>query len=494
VRFEDFLPSALGAARGRAASKRGRKALNLLTWLLDGDGGGLRVVEAPGVGTARLRMTTHGAVIEVDPAFVEEHVLDPDSALHLLGHEILHRVRGDLSRFVHLDFTTRTLLGLALDMFVDAQLERLWFDGVGAPYLQRLYRARAFPEMLLLPPVVLFRGLGDPEAADLLQPETRADRFHLDPSARTRLHESLKDCLSRAGVRRPAATAELYLHAWLDTMGFAEFWPRFCEAMAEELPLVLGNVPLLLGDHELRDIAWAADERILADVLGVHGGYSGFLRLQEASLAEDEPSPVPMLAAIRRAMDADPDHPVTRRALAAERGVVGRLGRSEALSLAHGHTPLFWMAPLDQEIEDDQRVQMYVDGSGSMDEQLPFLLRLCTVLEEHVGDRVHVFSNQVSTALLTALADGKYETTGGTDFDCVVDHALQHRYRRILVLTDGYANLDKGLAGRARAARLEVYVVLLGRWVDRDSDLCKVAQGVWEWDLGDQPRDYDSPF
>jgi len=494
VKFDDFLGSALEAARSRADSPRGRRALNLLTWLFDGAGGGLQVVEAPGVGTARLRVSSRGAVIEVDPGFVEDRLDEPDSALHLLAHEILHRVRGDLSRFVHLDFTTRTLLGLALDMYVDAHLERLWFDGEGAPYLQRVYRASAFPELMLLPPAVLFREHGRLETSDLLAMNPVSGRFETTHGARTQLHEWLKDALNRMGVRRPSAVAELYLHAWLDSMGFAEFWPQFCDAMAEELPLVLGNVPLLLGDHELRDVQWKGDVRILSDVFGIHGGHGKFLRLQDIRIEDEQPDPAPLLAAIRMAMDADPDHPVTRKMLTAERGVVGRLGRSEALSLSLGYTPLFWTAPLEQEVEDDQRVQLYVDGSGSMDEQLPFLFKLCAALDEHVGDRVHVFSNQVSTALLKALADGRYETTGGTDFDCILDHALEQRYRRILVLTDGYGRLDEGLAGRARDARIEVYLVLFGLWFDRDSDLSHVARRVWEWTPGDESCAGDIPF
>lgn len=494
MKFEEFLPEALASARSRSGTPRGRQSLNLLSWLLDGDGGGLRVEEAAGVGTARLRQASNGAVIEVDPAFVEEQVAEGDSALHLLCHEILHRVRGDLSRFVHLDFCTRTLLGLALDMFVDAQLERMWFDGEGAPYLQRVYKAHAFPEMLLLPPVVLLRQHGIPDATDRLSLDAVTGRFETSRTNRSLLHEALKDALARVGVRKPAAVAELYLHAWLDTMGFAEFWPRFCDAMNEELPLILGNVPLLIGDHDLRDIEWTADGRIVAHVCGTFGGHGRFLRVQNVTLDEDEPDPSPLFAALRLAMDSDPQHPVTRQQLAAERSVVGRMGRPEALSLALGHAPLFWTAQLDQDIEDDQRVQLYLDGSGSMNDQLPFLLGICTALEEHVGDRIHVFSNQVCTAQMNDVAVGRYETTGGTDFDCVVDHALQKRYRRILVLTDGFARLDKGLAGRASSARLEVYVVLFGHWLDRESDICDMAKQVWEWTPSSGGGDSDIPF
>ncbi|NOY24648.1 MAG: hypothetical protein GXP62_02140, partial [Oligoflexia bacterium] len=145
---DHFVRAALDEARERAVDPLGRRGLRLISGL---GGGPISVRAAPGVGSARLRQGATGPVIEVDPAFLDAHVRRPADALHLLGHELLHRVRGDLCRFIAVDRAAWFLFNLALDIFVDAHLERLWFRGEGAPYQRRLYAADRFPDLLLLP-------------------------------------------------------------------------------------------------------------------------------------------------------------------------------------------------------------------------------------------------------------------------------------------------------------------------------------------------------
>lgn len=109
-----------------------------------------------------------------DPEFLDRYVREPESALWALGHELLRRLRGDIGRPVDLDGATWASLNLALDAFGDAHLERLWFDGEGAPICRRLYRPNAFPELLALPgPAALPRSASDRRGErdpDLLRP------------------------------------------------------------------------------------------------------------------------------------------------------------------------------------------------------------------------------------------------------------------------------------------------------------------------------------
>jgi hypothetical protein len=490
VRFDEFLPAAMDEARERSRGARGRRGLDVLG-RLTASSSGLEVVEAPGVGSARLRQGAHGPVIEVDPAFVERYVREPESALALLGHEILHRVRGDLSRFVHMDAITWTLLGLALDMFVNAHLERLWFGGDGVPMEGRLYSPRSFPDLLLLPPRRLFRQLESRGVRGFLAlgSEPFDGSGEVPPSVLAGAADALGDHLQSLGVVAPRLVAELYLHAWLDETGFAEFWLRFRDAMAREIPALAGTCPLLLGDHHRRGGGGGRSrddpllDHIVNGMLAVTGGDGRRLSVVDVQPAELAPDPGPVIAAIQRALDSDPASPVMRRRLTPERGIVGRPSRSEAFQLALGHIPPFWTAELEAEVEDDQRVQLYLDVSGSMDELLPFLYRLVPALDDHLGGVLRLFSNEVVETTVEAVREGLCETTGGTDFDCVVDDALARRCRRILVITDGYARLDDGLAGRARAEGLQVYVVLTGAPVHRDNPLSALARDTWEVEL-----------
>lgn len=486
---ERFEAEALQEAIERSSGVRGQVGLNLLTWLSSGAGGPIQVAAASGVGTARLRQGTEGPVIEVDPEFLREYVLEPASALHLLGHELLHHVRGDLTRFAMLDQANRMLLGLALDMFVDAHLERVWFGGEGAPYLRRLYKPNAFPELLLLPPRLLLRAIGDP-TYQLVPPLNRWWRNgHSQPPELQRWETRLAEWLRPLGVQSAPAVAHLYFQVWFDRLGFAEFWALFRDVIVEEMPLLFGSMPLLLGDHSpaRRDALPAEWQRELQQqvdaLLTKTGGYGRDLKMEDLQLPEEEPDPGPVLMAVQRALDSDPDNPVVRRRLDLERGVMGGVGRAEALSLAVGHVPVFWTAQQEQDQEDDERVQLYIDASGSMDEVLPFLFRLVSTLGEHVGQRVFLFSNQVVATDLEDIRRGRYETTYGTDFDCVVDHALARRYRRFLVVTDGYASLDPGLASRAAAEDLRCYVVLVGDGIKEDNPLSRLAKETWIYEL-----------
>jgi uncharacterized protein with von Willebrand factor type A (vWA) domain len=123
------------------------------------------------------------------------------------------------------------------------------------------------------------------------------------------------------------------------------------------------------------------------------------------------------------------------------------------------------------------QAHVYLDVSGSMDPYLPLLYGSLVRLRERVEPRVRLFSTEVVTVRLEALARGRVPTTGGTDGGCVFEHALAEGARKILVITDGYVGETKpGLAERVRASRLDVRVLLTpGGW---KSDLSRVASRI----------------
>ena len=59
-------------------------------------------------------------------------------------------------------------------------------------------------------------------------------------------------------------------------------------------------------------------------------------------------------------------------------------------------------------------------------------------LRRYLTSDIHLFSTKVKTVPLAALREGARVTTGGTDINCVLEHALAARPSRVLVLTDGY--------------------------------------------------------
>jgi len=78
------------------------------------------------------------------------------------------------------------------------------------------------------------------------------------------------------------------------------------------------------------------------------------------------------------------------------------------------------------------------------------------------GRRVFCFP-LFSKASIEHIRTGKVRTTGGTDFDCVIEHALKNHFRKIILITDGCADMTNNNVEKVRSGKLEVYLVLTER-------------------------------
>ncbi len=121
------------------------------------------------------------------------------------------------------------------------------------------------------------------------------------------------------------------------------------------------------------------------------------------------------------------------------------------------------------------KAHVYLDVSGSMADILPHVLGL--VLPYVATGQVDVFqfSTVVEPLAFAQLQQGYLQTTGGTDINCVLEHALsvQPVIQRALLLTDGATGTpDVALVSRMTAHNLRLYVVL-------------PAESPWEDDLRD---------
>jgi len=88
---------------------------------------------------------------------------------------------------------------------------------------------------------------------------------------------------------------------------------------------------------------------------------------------------------------------------------------------------------------DKNLLPIYLDVSGSTTPYLPEIVRLIANVSEEL-DYVWGFSNIIHKHSIKDLDEGKITTTGGTDFDCVLDHAEKEQFEHIVVITDGYAD------------------------------------------------------
>ncbi len=104
------------------------------------------------------------------------------------------------------------------------------------------------------------------------------------------------------------------------------------------------------------------------------------------------------------------------------------------------------------------RAQVYLDASGSMFHELPHIIALLHGLRDWIRLPFWAFSNAVAPA---SISNGELvtESTGGTSFNCVLEHVADTRPAAAVIVTDGFIEpIDSRLLQRCSGTRLHVIV------------------------------------
>lgn len=111
-----------------------------------------------------------------------------------------------------------------------------------------------------------------------------------------------------------------------------------------------------------------------------------------------------------------------------------------------------WPVFFENVIENPRGLcHIYIDDSGSQFHVIAFVVRLFAAMKDYLAPEVHFFSTMVwSTHKSNLKPEMQIETTGGTDMNCVVEHALENKIQKCLVITDGYGPLSEENARKAK--------------------------------------------
>lgn len=142
--------------------------------------------------------------------------------------------------------------------------------------------------------------------------------------------------------------------------------------------------------------------------------------------------------------------------------------RSNLLMVAAGQCPTIWRNEVRSESHQNKGLSVYIDVSGSMYQELPKICGLLRNMGSYLSE-VYQFSNDVYKSTLKELAEGKIKSTGGTDFNCIIDSAANHGERKIVIITDGCADADQKRREMAKANIDKVMVILTGGWNNEDN-------------------------
>lgn len=401
----------------------GSYALNGLLRLLD-------IEECTSVPTAAVECKVQPKLL-INPEFVAQHAQTSEKLLMLVMHELHHILLGHTTLFPRItpeqNFVFDAVInGIVCRMFPSAEHIAFFMD---------FYKADTFPECLLRPPVGW-------------------------PQSKTAFNYSLASLKGQTGLfkaRIKEVHAALYSDAGASYKEVFDILPKALEEAG------LGEIPLLGGHRPEDGIDGNLEERspLLFDI--VRG-------LVESWPQPPDPIKGRSLADVLNSSSIQPKRlPDKRQKLRALiRKVVGlrahgairqwqdnsmtftspipNVNRKSLVLQSMGIQPLLHSTQMQtkQRIQSGEKVHVYLDVSGSMNNVLTALYGAVMDCQDMVHEKVHLFSDKIADISHTQLRCGICITTGGTDIECVARHIDTNKVRRALLITDGWVGRPLG--------------------------------------------------
>lgn len=144
-----------------------------------------------------------------------------------------------------------------------------------------------------------------------------------------------------------------------------------------------------------------------------------------------------------------------------------KISTTDMIMAAAGCPPLMWKTQKHSYRFDNNLLPIYLDVSGSTYSFLPRIVKLITNVSNEL-EFVWGFSNRIEKHTTKELDEGIIKGTGGTDFDCIIEHATANKYEHIVVISDGEAwcKYDNGYDDNSKGAHIpgikSVVTVLFG--------------------------------
>ena len=123
--------------------------------------------------------------------------------------------------------------------------------------------------------------------------------------------------------------------------------------------------------------------------------------------------------------------------------------------------------------ESKTKTFVYLDVSGSVNEAIKEMMPLLLKPYKNNECSLFVFSTVVCPVTYKDLKFGRYESTGGTDINCIFDHYFSlpknKQVKKILILTDGYTGkVRNDYEYRIKKNNIKVYCGLFGKYNKKD--------------------------
>lgn len=425
--------------------------------------------------------------------FIEENLEDMDDLVYLLSHELTHLVLDHFADDILKEFKDRKLGQPAMHIIVDCQVNATVYNSLKEEKYLKFIKDYYYKDIV---PYCFFRPDGDPKyVSEGINEEAKKRLGNTDDPRSNISHEDLilKELDPELRKSFTDAHAKLYSEGGISNkelidvlMPWFEQEQQKQDAFQEILEKLLGNHSDLgkgksCGSPGLSDLTeTVANNYLNRDKKeeagnGEEGGGSsekdGGRKAGEGGPKRDQMVEIVIESAeharhVRKQIkDVRTISPSARiyRAIdqyspkTATRSVVPNFydRRTSAIYSTTGEVPVFHKIT---NLGSKVLVPCYLDVSGSQGHVIPHTIPVVSKLKKLIGNVVFCFSTYVSDTNINVLKTGSYDTSGGTDFNPVLEHILKNRYKQAVILTDGEAYADPKLLDRIKKMRVKITV------------------------------------
>ncbi len=362
-----------------------------------------RIARADNIKTACIGWKDGEPFLQFNPDFCSKYVRTPEDVLFILAHEVCHFILGHLNNpLIHYNAKYgKRCVNLAFDVIIDQLLYRHFGGEAGSLGIINYYKETKCPVRLLLPPVCL-----------------KEEEFE---------KESCKEVFRQISAGRQMTPYRLIQHL-VSAHGFKIDHVSFII----ERGWFGGNAPCHWGRVDARFKRLA--DRLLGQVYGCAGFHPQVEKRKQAFRTR-------FMNIIR---DVANDGEARIEEQASGGGVLPHPGRRDFVNLSTGMPVVIYHA--NPVFEAQKGITVYLDVSGSMDNEMPKVFAALDSIKEFINFPIYAFSTRVHPVTRRNLESRDVLSTGGTDFDCVAEHAIRHRNEKLLLITDGFSDINPAYA------------------------------------------------
>jgi len=375
--------------------------------------------------------------------FITKNIKDKKQLIFVFLHEIFHKIKGDLLReYCNYYFMSSHVSNIVFDIAINTMLIKNYVKE-GFYFLKEFYKDTDYVANFLLSPAF--------EITDI--PDIYSNGEKQEEIIKRIKEKKFKD---EHIIKNKEDLAKWYIDAWFNDASLQ----KLIEVLESIVEFSLPPFFILLGSH----------------------GYDLDDMIEQNIDIEDEfenNNSNELIKAIRAAMQEEGDRILNDKVITTKRGILPSFGRRELMLLYKKKYPFFFPNTIEDMAQVYKNVNLYIDVSFSVENFLSFVYGLVNSVKAYLNDRVFIFSGEVEEMSINQLKKGLVLSTGGTNFDELVSHAITNDFKKILVITDGRGDISKDLINEIKKRRMEIFVVLLDDIYFYNNGFQTVAKKVW---------------